>query len=34
MARRLHEDFGFPLARERQYGACGDPVHEQLDLRG
>lgn len=33
-ARRLYEDFGFRLARERQDNTWGDPVHEQLYLRG
>jgi len=33
-ARRLYEDFGFRLARERQDHTWGDPVHEQLYLRG
>ena len=33
-ARRLYENFGFQLARERQDRTWGDPVHEQLYLRG
>ncbi len=33
-ARRLYEDFGFRLADERPDNTCGDPVHEQLFLRG
>ncbi len=33
-ARRLYEDFGFQLADERQDETWGDPVHEQLFLRG
>ena len=33
-ARRLYEDFGFRLADERQDKTWGDPVHEQLYLRG
>lgn len=33
-ARRVYEDFGFRLARERQDDTWGDPVHEQLYLRG
>ncbi|HSG94557.1 MAG TPA: GNAT family N-acetyltransferase, partial [Afifellaceae bacterium] len=33
-ARRLYEDFGFRLADERQDRTWGDPVHEQLFLRG
>ena len=33
-ARRLYEDFGFRLADERQDNTWGDPVHEQLYLRG
>lgn len=33
-ARRLYEDFGFRLARERPDSTWGDPVHEQLFLRG
>jgi ribosomal protein S18 acetylase RimI-like enzyme len=33
-ARRLYEDFGFRLAQQRQDNTWGDPVHEQLYLRG
>lgn len=33
-ARGLYEKFGFRLVRERQDHTWGDPVHEQLYLRG
>jgi hypothetical protein len=32
--RGAHEDFGFRLAQQRQDNTWGDPVHEQLYLRG
>jgi len=33
-ARALYEDFSFRLAREQRDETWGDPVHEQLYLRG